>query len=306
MRRTATVVLSLLATAALTAWATAPKPEDKKADPRPEGKAVTPAEALERRNDFAGYDDPKTTLAEALANLTDRYGVSFEINERAFKSEMLQEVGKTEIATPNPIPGRKNARLEGVLTAVLARLPVQSGATFMVRRDHIEITTAAFQRNEVWGEGYEGPFLPLVHTRFVNKPLAEALDELAEQAQFNIVLSPKAADKVKTLINARMNNVPLDTAVSLLARMSDLRSVQRDNVLLVTTPEQAAEIEKQYNAEAAPPEGGVLNPFFPLPGIGGPCLPFFNPLAPAVDRAKYRKGAGPSRVAPKDAGAGGM
>jgi hypothetical protein len=43
-----------------------------------------------------------------------------------------------------------------------------------------------------------------------------------------------------------LTNVPLDTAVQLLADMAELKVVHRDNVLYVTTPEHAAKLEKDY------------------------------------------------------------
>ena len=44
-------------------------------------------------------------------------------------------------------------------------------------------------------------------------------------------------------------NTPLDTAVRLLAEMADLRVLHRDNVLFVTTPARATELEKMTDEE---------------------------------------------------------
>jgi len=92
---------------------------------------------------FAGFDDPKTTLQEALDQLAKRYNLSFDINEKAFKFEQIMDVGKTEIAQPNPIP-EMHTTLSTVLRRVLQRIPVPSGATYVIRRDVIEITTLTF------------------------------------------------------------------------------------------------------------------------------------------------------------------
>src|SRR4029077_6454536 len=73
--------------------------------------------------------------------------VTFDINERAFKYEMLNDVAKTEIANPNPLPGVKST-FGTVLKRILARVPVPSGATYLIRRDVIEITTGQFATAE--------------------------------------------------------------------------------------------------------------------------------------------------------------
>src|SRR5262249_28379348 len=98
--------------------------------------------------------------------------------------ENIQDVAKTPITEQNPIPPMKNVRLSRVLDKVLSRIPVPSGATYLVRSDHIEITTGIFQRAQVWGGG-KGPFMSLIHANFDKTPLEDVLKELAEQSDFN-------------------------------------------------------------------------------------------------------------------------
>jgi tetratricopeptide (TPR) repeat protein len=92
---------------------------------------------------FPGLDDPKITLSEALEVLAKRYNLSFDINDKAFKFENVMDVAKTEVATPNAIP-EMHTTLSTVLRKILARIPVPSGATYIIRRDVIEITTGTF------------------------------------------------------------------------------------------------------------------------------------------------------------------
>ncbi|HEY7158436.1 MAG TPA: vWA domain-containing protein, partial [Gemmataceae bacterium] len=92
---------------------------------------------------FGGYEDPKITLNEALEQLAQRYNLSFDVNEKAFKFENINEPGKTEIASPDPIPAM-HTTLSTVLRKVLSRIPVPSGATYVIRRDVIEVTTGTF------------------------------------------------------------------------------------------------------------------------------------------------------------------
>jgi hypothetical protein len=211
------------------------------------------ADALNRTVKFQGFEDPKTTLVEALDQLSKRYDLSFDVNEAAFKSEMLPDVLKTEIVQQSPIP-EMNATLGMVLKKVLARVPAPSGATYVIRRDHIEITTGEALRKEIWGENYHGPMLPLVRSNFEKLPLRDALRELAHQAEHNIVLDSAVAEEVaKTPVTAKLRNAPLDTAVRLLADMADLRTVQAANVLYVTTPDKADALRARLNAEKPKP-----------------------------------------------------
>ncbi len=198
-----------------------------------------------RRVDFPVYDDPKATLIDALDGLTKKYGLTFLINEKAFKFENIMDVAKTPIIDPNPIPEMKNVRADTVLHEILGRIPVPSGATFLVRRDVIEITTGIFLQGEVWLDDPAGPHLsPVVQVVVEKQPFDELLKSLAEQGHYNILLDTRAGDKARTPITAELYNVPLDTAVRLLAGMVDLHPVRVDNVLFVTSPQTAEAMEK--------------------------------------------------------------
>lgn len=206
---------------------------------------------LGQRVQFDGIDDPKCTLSEGLEKLTKLYEVHFDINEKAFQLENVPEVGRNEIAVPRPIPAMKNARLSIILRKILSRVAVGSGATYLVRGDRIEITTGAFAAQAIWGK-FTGPHLPLVHATLRKCPLADAVAELAEQADFNVLVDNRAAEQAKTPVSARLRNMPLDTAVRLLSDMADLRAIHLDNVLYVTTKENAAALEARLHKEMMP------------------------------------------------------
>jgi hypothetical protein len=225
---------------------------------------------LAQRVKFTGIKDPKTTLDEALDRLAKEFGLAFEVNEKAFEAENLKDVLKTEVASPNPIPPMKDVRLSAVLRTLLGRIPnVASGATWMVRDDHIEITTGQFQVEEVWGT-YNGPRLPLVQVILDKVPLEAALRDLSEQAGFNVLLDGRAAEQGQTPVSARLLNTPLDTAARLLADMADLQAVHLDNVLYVTSRENAAALEARLEKE--------------------------RKAAGDEDAARFRKGFGPGAV----------
>lgn len=200
---------------------------------------------INQRVDFPGLDDPRTTLNDALDQVGKLSGVSFEINPQAFKMDGLVEVGRTPIVeATTPIPPMKNVRLSRVLRTIFRRLPAPSGATFLVHNDHIEITTGTFQARAVWG-AYEGPHLPLINVVLDKKPLEDAVHELAELTDLNIVVDTRAGEKAKTPVSARFLNTPLDTALRLLTDMADLRSVHIDNVLYVTSKDNARVLREE-------------------------------------------------------------
>ncbi len=264
MRRTATVFSAFAALGAVI-WLTGapgqgqPRPlvgeGGDKAKPKADAEKVVAdtdvVTALARRSAFPGINDPKATLDDALKLLSARYHVTFDLNERAFKAEGLNDVARSEIFWTE-MPPAENLRLDVLLARMLRRVPVPSGATFLVRGDGIEITTMAFVKTEVWGEDFDGPFLPLVNLRANKVPLNEALVQLADQGRLNIVYAG-GAEKAATPVTVRLTNVPVDTAVRLVALQAGLSIVHRDNVLLVTTPENAATLTSEFRNETPEP-----------------------------------------------------
>ena len=58
-------------------------------------------------------------------------------------------------------------------------------------------------------------------------------------------------EKARRPITATFAHVPVDSAVQLLADMAGLRMVVVDNVLYVTSPENAKDLQAQVDARAA-------------------------------------------------------
>ena len=112
--------------------------------------ADLPERGIELRNklgetvDFGGLDDPKTTLNDALDYLSKRYGLTFDINDKAFEMDQMPEVSRQAIAEKSPIPPMRTS-LGTVLRKILKCVtPAPSGVTYLIRRDVIEITTGTF------------------------------------------------------------------------------------------------------------------------------------------------------------------
>jgi RNA polymerase sigma factor (sigma-70 family) len=212
------------------------------------GEAVTVAvpdvtDVLTRKADFQGLEDPQTTLQEALDILSQRYDVTFVIDEAAFKNEPddVGDVAAAKIAVKSVRP-LKNVSLATILRTILARVPSPSGATFVIGRDNtIEITTNA----AVAAALNDQHALPLVHALFNKRPLEEALRDLARDSGINIVVDVRQADKAKAAVSAALKNVPVDTAVRVLADMAELKPVRMGNLLYVTSRDNAKRLEEE-------------------------------------------------------------
>jgi hypothetical protein len=172
------------------------------------------------------------------------------VNERAFEAEKppggddeVTNVLSTLVAKRR-LPKMTGVRLSTVLKKILSRVPSQSGATFVVRPDHIEITTEAALRQEL-GLPYSAALLPLVTASFDKAPLADALKQISSSTGFNIVLDSAKLEKNQATVTANLQNVPVDTAVRILAEMADMRAVLLDNVLFVTSKPAAERLQKE-------------------------------------------------------------
>jgi type II secretory pathway component GspD/PulD (secretin) len=79
--------------------------------------------------------------------------------------------------------------------------------------------------------------------------LAKALEQLKRETATNIVLDAKAVKEGKTIVTLQIDDVPLETAVRLLAEMAGLKVVRNANVLYVTPRGNANELRKTGAAQ---------------------------------------------------------
>jgi RNA polymerase sigma factor (sigma-70 family) len=195
-----------------------PKAESEPAKAEDASRAKYLIDRLASTIEFHGFDDAKMTLQDALEYLTDRFDLAFDVDEEAFrepeskdKSVLSQEIAKT------PISRMRGISLDAVLRKVLCRVktPNGHGAVFLIRRDHIEITTSDKARREAFREGSRD--VPLASLVCDKRPLSDALSELATTPGVNLVIDPRVDDKAKTAVSATLLNVPADTAIRVLA-----------------------------------------------------------------------------------------
>jgi hypothetical protein len=184
--------------------------------------------------------DANTPLHLFLEMLADIRGLHFLVDTQAFASQGANDVENQPVRLP-PID---RIRTANVLREVLN----QVGASYLIRSDHIDIIPNQARPEALPGGQESGgrALLPLVYAELDSQPLQDALREIANQAEASIVLDMRVADKEgKTAVTAALRNVPLESAVRLLANMAGLKAVRLDNVLYVTTAANARQIEKE-------------------------------------------------------------
>jgi hypothetical protein len=190
--------------------------------------------------------DANTSLGDAMAFLSERFGVSIIVNNSAFKDE-------AGVESADDLAVRLPRIVDVKLGTVLRLLAKQINGTYLIRGDHIEITTP--QRNSplMWvdpqfNEHDRRRHVPIVDAEFIHRPLNTALRELSDESGISIVLDARTAETAKTAVTATLNGVPIDTAVELLANMVGLKMVVKDRALYVTDPDNAVVMEAAKKA----------------------------------------------------------
>lgn len=152
----------------------------------------------------------------------------------------------------------KGVKLKDGLKQVLAPYNLKFGLTqegLFISSEEGVITRQLRQRVSVDCDGTE---------------FAATLKQLASDTGTNVIVDPRLGDKAKKGITLKLDDVPLESAVRLLAEVADLRAVRTSNVLFVTTPEKAKDFKDDGPTTPSP-----LNPFFgggagiAIPGVIG-------------------------------------
>lgn len=257
MKRSLAVLLALILFPSV--WMAAQEGREK-----PGGKQ--PSDMIERLQvglDTATLVQP-LTLKEFLAwihtqTAAAKKPVFFTVNTEAFKDENpeMPELDDTEVRMTF-LPNR--VTVPHALRAALSKLPT-GNATFLVRKDHIEITTweraklASLLRQPVLG-------------RFSKVPLTEALEDLSEEYAVSILVDPRVAEEAKLPVSATFrNDTALEEAVRMLADMAGLKLVRFPTGLYITNPDNVPALEREVGKrrremqnEPDSPQGRRLQP----------------------------------------------
>jgi len=181
---------------------------------------------------------------------------------------VLQSMGIGFQDNPAPLLLKSN---DGKVRTALQNMLNQYHLSYVILGDSVLITS-----EEV---GYLRQMRQRVNVNVKDLTLATALEQLADETGANLLIDPRQADKAKSKITVRLDDVTLETAVRLLTELADLGSARVGNVLYVTTDARAEKLRKEAQGAmpmsptvyATPAFGGMPNfgGGFALPPVGG-------------------------------------
>jgi type II secretory pathway component HofQ len=88
-------------------------------------------------------------------------------------------------------------------------------------------------------------------------PFADALKQISRQTGANLILDTRVEKDAAAKVSLQMEDVPLETAVRLLAEMAGLKPVRVGNVLFVTGKANANEMRN--DPDVAQPNQNLIN-----------------------------------------------
>jgi hypothetical protein len=224
----------------------------------------------------------KETPADALRKALD-FGITLELTDTPMADALRQlgEMAKVNIIWDrNVVFGNPDEMMvslkakETKLRSVLLTITSQHGLSFGIVGDHILVGTEEAVNYRQLRQR--------VRIHFDGEPLPKALKDLAMDSGANVVLDPraqKAAEDQKVVL--KLDDVPLESAVRLMAEVAGLKPVRLGNVLFVTTEDRAEKLKT--DPDSAPPMQKEAAP------VASPMvLPAGPPPAPALPPAPAR------------------
>jgi hypothetical protein len=195
-------------------------PKDPK--PKSESQAQILAKALEQpiTVEFAN-----AALQDAIAKLTEQTKLNFVLDRGS-----MQQLGIV------PEQALVTVKLEKVSLRIgLRRLLSQYNLGYAVIGDMILITTEDMAIHRQMRQR--------INLDLDRAPLDTALRDLAKRTVTNLVLDARVTKEAQTPVSLKLEDVPLEVAVRLMANQAGLRPVRTGNVLYVTTKANAAELK---------------------------------------------------------------
>jgi hypothetical protein len=200
--------------------------------------------------DFIGKVSDATSRTGIGASILVDFDAFKEENPDVFKDPPdLYDIKITIPQVPKELP------LGEILRIALARIPTNN-AEFVVRNGIVEVTTV--ERADP-----SSLMKVLVRAVFVQRPLASAVQQLADSTGMTIIIDP-CMGKADTPVTASFNSrVPLKTALTLLANMAGCEIVEMPGAVYITTGENARALRRRLRAHE--PENMLQE----LPGFWG-------------------------------------
>jgi len=242
-------------------------------------KKCEPAAAQIRTalNKKVTVDFETPSLSDAIAHLRAKTKLSFTLDTPLLNNLGLNDEGN------NPPQGGPTFRLKGTnvpVRVVLRKMLEPYNLGFAIVGDSVFISTdeqAAYRQ-----------FTQRVNVDAQGVALAKVLQQLADETGVNVLIDQRVEKRAERAVTAQFADVPIDSAVRLVAEVVSLKAMQVDNVLLITTPDHAAKIRREELEDRSitpngAGSGGTSNRAVVAPaGVVGPARPGVAPSPPAV------------------------
>ncbi len=223
-RRTlAGAALALALTAAPLPAAPAPAPAAPGKD-----AALSPVEKLRQE-----LDKPITvklenmTLAAAVEQLRKQTKINIVLDNLTIQQQLGIVPEQSPLTGPVDL---KDVKARNVLRTLLSPYSldyVAIGDTIIVTTEDMAMTRQLRQRISVDMDKVD---------------FAAALKQISRETAANLILDSRAEKQAQTKVTLRLEDVPLETAVRLLAEMAGLKPVRVGNVLFITGKDNAKEM----------------------------------------------------------------
>jgi hypothetical protein len=208
------------------------------AGPAPDSTKKTPAEVDKVRkalDETMSLDVTNQPLSAALNQIRDQAKINFvvdrlTIQQAGMDPEQMQITAKL-----------KDVKVRSCLRSVLGPYNLGYaviGDTVLVSTDDMAMQRQVKQR---------------VNVDVDKLDFADALKQIAHDTGTSILLDPRAAKDAHVKVTMALDDVPLDTAVRLLAEPTGLRPVRVGNVLFVTTKANATAMRTDAAGDANDP-----------------------------------------------------
>jgi len=270
------LVAALAFVLALTAAPAAPVPsaDDKK-------PAETPAEQVRKalNQNIASLDIENQQLHLALEQLHEETKVNFVLDRTT-----IQAMG---IDVDNGAPVR--AKLTNVKArTALRNILNQYSLAYAIVGDSVLVTT---EEMAVYRQLKQRVSVDLDRVQ-----MEKALKGLARETATNLLVDSRAQKEAQNPVSLQLDDVPLETAVRLIAEAAGLKPVRMGNVVLVTTKAHATELRNEPELAPAPRFPGVPDGAVP-PGIALPpgVVPVPAPAVPAAPAVPEKPAEKPTR-----------
>jgi hypothetical protein len=213
------------------------------AGPEASAAAVSPLEKARK-----ALDAPVTMklerrpLTEALSLWREKTGLTLVVDDLAIQ----QELGWSATQAPTPV----NVDLDGVKArAALQSILTPYGLSFAVICDRVVVTTEDSAEARQMAQK--------INVDLDKVEFGDALKRLSRETGVSLVLDGRLAKEAKAPVSMQLEDVPLETAVRLLAETAGLKPVRMGNALFVTAKGTANELRSEPSLTPTVLPGGV-------------------------------------------------